>query len=384
MSPIELAGTEDHPQARIALAAALATGPSHAYLFHGPAGVGKRDVAVAFAAELLAEGAADPGEVRARVQRAWDDQRSHHPDLTLVKPTGAHEMRVSDVDTAVITGATRTPFESSRRVFILEGVDTMHDAVANRLLKTLEEPASYVHLILVTNALGQVMDTVISRCQLVRFDPLPPARIAEKLQAEGIEPATAATCARLALGNAERARFLASEDGIALRADVDRMIDAALRGGTRGAGEADPWAGLMERAVARRKAAKTATEDDAEEDLENEPKGRARNALAKQVEEEAVRNGRRAQTELLDLGLTLTALGFRDLVCVAEGAADAALDPERARTRADASPGRDPRRLLQAAEQCEHTRQSLDLNVTEALAFDALGFRLARLVGAAA
>ena len=53
-----LAGTEDHPHARVSLESALAGGPSHAYLFHGPAGVGKGAVARAFAAELLAEGAA--------------------------------------------------------------------------------------------------------------------------------------------------------------------------------------------------------------------------------------------------------------------------------------------------------------------------------------
>jgi DNA polymerase III subunit delta' len=73
---VVLAGTEDHPQARIVLTAALEAGPSHAYLFHGPAGTGKRTVARAFAAELLAFGAKDADAVRRRVAHGA------HPDLT--------------------------------------------------------------------------------------------------------------------------------------------------------------------------------------------------------------------------------------------------------------------------------------------------------------
>jgi DNA polymerase III subunit delta' len=169
---VVLAGTEDHPQARIVLSAALEAGPSHAYLFHGAAGTGKRRVARSFAAELLAEGQPDPDAVRLRVEHGT------HPDLTWVRPSGAHVMRVEDVDQAVVAAATRTPFEASRRVFVLERVDTMNDEVANRLLKTLEEPAHFVHLILLTDALGRVLETVVSRCQPVRFDPLPAARIA--------------------------------------------------------------------------------------------------------------------------------------------------------------------------------------------------------------
>jgi DNA polymerase-3 subunit delta' len=192
---VTLAGTEDHPQARMVLSTALASGePSHAYLFHGPAGTGKRTVARAFAAELLAEGADDPDAVRTRVMHGA------HPDLTWVRPTGAHVMRVDDIEGPVVSAATRTPFEARRRVFVLERVDTMNDEVANRLLKTLEEPASYVHLILMTDALGRVLETVVSRCQLVRFEPLPAATIASQLVAEGVPVERAEACARLALG----------------------------------------------------------------------------------------------------------------------------------------------------------------------------------------
>jgi len=372
-----LPGTQDHPQARMTLSVDLGGVPSHAYLFHGPEGVGKRSAAHAFAAELLAAGSPDVDNARHRALSG------SHPDLTWVRPTGAHVMRTEDVDGPVVSAATRTPFESKRRVFVLERVDTMNDEVANRLLKTLEEPAAFVHLILLTDALSQVIPTVISRCQLVRFDPLPAQRIAASLTEEGVPADRAAACARLALGSGERARFLASEEGAALRADVDRMLAAALSGGPRGIDEPEPWRGLLARAEERREAAEDLVGDARSARLQSEPKGRERGALEKRFDETAKRDGRRARTELLELGLSLAALGFRDLVCVAEGAEEAALDPQRAAALSAAARGRDPRRLREAAERCEEARMSLEVNVTEDLALEALGYRLSTLVGSA-
>jgi DNA polymerase-3 subunit delta' len=373
-----LAGTEDHPHARMVLGAALEAGaPSHAYLFHGPPGTGKRTAARALAAELLAEGEPDADAARGRVHAGT------HPDLTWVRPTGAHVMRVSDVDEPVVAAATRTPFEAARRVFVLERADTMNDEVANRMLKTLEEPASYVHLILLTDALGQVLETVVSRCQLVRFDPLPAERLAAILEEEGVEPGTAGACGRLALGNLTRARFLASDEGRALRDDVEGLVRAALAGEARDPREGEPWAPLLERAEARRAAAEEEVARTAKERLELEPRGRDRSALEREFDEAAKRDGRRARTEVLDLGLELAAVAFRDLVCLAEGAEAAVLASDRSPELAAAARGRDARRLRLAVERCEDARLSLELNVTEELALAALSLRLARLVGAA-
>jgi len=372
---VTLAGTEDHPQARMVLSTALRSGqPSHAYLFHGPAGTGKRTVARAFAAELLAEGVDDPDAVRTRVMHGA------HPDLTWVRPSGAHVMRVDDVEGPVVSAATRTPFEARRRVFVLERVDTMNDEVANRLLKTLEEPAAYVHLILMTDAVGRVLETVISRCQLVRFEPLPAATIAAQLIDEGVPAGRAEACARLALGNASRARYLASPEGEELRSEVEQLVVTALSGGTDAGME--PWRPLLARAEVQGVAAEEAVGAEAKRRLELEPKGRERRAIEKEFEEAAKRDCRRARRESLELSLTLAALTFRDLICIAEDAPEAVLASDRAPALTEQARSRDPRRLREAAERCEDVRQALELNVTEDLALSALGFRLAALASA--
>jgi DNA polymerase-3 subunit delta' len=363
---------EPHPHARLVLGAALADKPSHAYLFHGPAGTGKAKAALAFAAELLAAGEADPAGAHTRVMH-----RSH-PDLTWVTPSGVHVMRVEDIEEPVVAAATHTPFESSRRVFVLERVDTMNDEVANRLLKTLEEPAHYVHLILLTDQLGQVIDTVVSRCQLVRFDPLPRERIAERLQSQGVDTGQADAASRLAMGDGRRAEFLVSDEGRALRADVEALVRAALADAD---GTAEPWRALLERAEEAREQAEDDIAEQKKKRLELEPKDRERRTLEKEFDESAKRAGRRARTHVLELGLELATLTFRDLVCVAEGAREAVLATDRIDTLASAAQARDPRRLRQAAELCEDTRQSLQLNVQEDLALTSLSLRLRRLVG---
>jgi DNA polymerase-3 subunit delta' len=371
-----LAGTENQPHARLVLGAALGprAEPSHAYLFHGPAGTGKRTAAAAFAAELLAESAPDAEGARRRVLSGT------HPDLTWVRPTGAHVMRVGDIDEPVVAAAGRTPFESSRRVFVLERVDTMNDEVANRLLKTLEEPPAFVHLVLMSESLGRVIETVVSRCQLVRFDPLPPERLAAALGREGVPNERAAACGRLALGNGERARLLASEAGEALRAEVEHWILRLAGGEASSAGE-EPWRALLARAEARRVEAEGAVEEAARARLESEPAGRERRAFERDFEEAAKRDGRRARTEVLDLGLTLATLLFRDLACLAAGADAAVLAVDRLVRLAQLAPRLDELAARAAAERCEQTRASLELNVGEELALTALDIELRRVVG---
>ena len=365
-----LAELDRHPNARALLAPALAGGRvSHAYLFHGPGGAGKRAAARAVAAQLLAEGSPDPDSARARALSG------SHPDLTWVAPSGAHEILVADIDEPVVAAASKTPFESARRVFVIERVDELGDEAANRMLKTLEEPASFVHLILLTDRLAEVLPTIRSRCQLVRFDAPSAEQVAGELVAEGIDAGAAAACARLGLGDAAVARQLAHDGGRTLRAAAERFAQAAL------AGEVDrerPWAALLEAVRARGEAARAELEERAAAELELYPR-RERKRAETEWTDRIRRVKRRVETGALDLGLQLVSLWFTDLAALAWGAEDLVRHVDR-RPQLDQHGGLAPERLRVATELVEDTRVRFQLNVSEDLACEALAYRLERVL----
>jgi len=367
-TPVTLAALEPHPHAAAVLGAAAAGRPSHAYLLHGPAGSGKRDAARAVAAELLARGAADPPGARERARHGA------HPDLTWVAPSGAHEMLRRDVDEAVVGAAARTPFEASFRVFVLERADTMNDEAANALLKTLEEPADYVVLLLLTDRLGQVMPTIVSRCQPVRFDAPTPAELAARLQARGAAPAQADAAARLSLGDGERALALALGDGAALRAHAEAFARAPLHGRV---GAERPWTALLAVAAARGAAAREAHEARLAEELQYLPR-KEHKRRETEIGEQARRAERRAQTAALDHGLQLAGLWYRDLACVAAGAPELAHHADRADALAQDAADGDVAAMGAATALVDDFRARLALNVSYDLACEAVSFRLER------
>jgi DNA polymerase-3 subunit delta' len=358
-----------HPQARAVLEPVLAPGgrPSHAYLFHGPGGAGKRDVARAVAASLLSEGSSDVESARARVMSGA------HPDLTWVAPSGAHEMLVSDIDGPVISAASKTPFESLRRVFVIERVDELGDEAANRMLKTLEEPASFVHLILLTDRLVEVLPTIRSRCQLVRFEAPSVAEVAAAIVAAGAAADVADACARLSLGDASRAAELAGVEGAALRAGAERFAVSVLGG--RAASER-PWVDLLKSVRARGDTVRITLEAERDAELELVPR-KERKRLETEWTERTRRSRRRVETGALDLGLQLVSLWFADLLYLSVGAEDLVRNTDR---RAELGNGDGPAAiaLREAIEHVEDTRQRFQLNVSEELACEALAYRLER------
>jgi DNA polymerase-3 subunit delta' len=298
-----------------------------------------------------------------------------HPDLTWVSPSGAHEILVSDIDGPVISAASKTPFEASRRVFVIERVDELGDEAANRMLKTLEEPPAFVHLILLTDRLVEVLPTIRSRCQLVRFDSPSAEEIAALLRDEGVDGSAAEACARLSLGDAERARELASDDGAAIRAGAERIARAVLAGE---AGASQPWTELLRSVRTRGDAVRSELEARAGAEVELYPR-KERKRIETEWSERARRARRRTETAALDRGLSLVSLWFADLICLELGAPELVRHSDRiAELEADA--GRDPQRLRAAVELVEDTRQRFQLNVSEELACEALCYRLEHTV----
>ena len=115
----------------------------------------------------------------------------------------------------MIRAASYRPFEGGRRVFVLESAEAMRDESQNALLKTLEEPPGFAHLILLSSEPEALLETIASRCQPIEFAALPREAVEAGLEGDTEEVAAAA---RLAAGDLELARFLLTAQGKKLRA----------------------------------------------------------------------------------------------------------------------------------------------------------------------
>jgi DNA polymerase-3 subunit delta' len=183
----------------------------HALLFVGPEGVGKRTFARRLAQALLCEtrpeSELDPcGICPGCVQVAADS----HPDfIEVARPEEKHELPI-DVIRGVCDQYGLKPARGLRKVAIVDDADDLNPEASNAFLKTLEEPPQGAVLILIGTSPELQLETVLSRCQVLRFEPLSEADVAEILLARGIARDTddATRLAALSEGSVERATGL--------------------------------------------------------------------------------------------------------------------------------------------------------------------------------
>lgn len=238
-----------HAPALAALERALASDrPAHAWLFCGPEAIGKRQVALEFAAALNCAGVPRPcGECRA----CRDTLAGRHPDVEVAAPGGlcdepehrdhaeSREVRICQVR-RLERVLSLSPYAGRRRIAIVERADTLRAEAANAFLKTLEEPPGESVVILLAEREERLPETVRSRCRRLAFRPLSRGLIARALRERGAPEAKAAALAAAAGGRLGWALRALEDEG--LLAEREQMLAEAVRLAHAGRFERFAWA----------------------------------------------------------------------------------------------------------------------------------------------
>jgi DNA polymerase III subunit delta' len=202
--------TAGHDSARDALARSLFEGrTSHAYLFAGPANVGKQRLALDFAKALNCDSDSIPCGACRSCRRIEDWQ---HPDVMLVsvggvcdeadhdhKRDGSKDIKICQVRTLQRAIALR-PFEGRMRVIIIDPAERLNVHAADALLKTIEEPPAQVTILLLSDQSSSLPETIVSRARCVTMAPVPFSTISTMLLGMNVDPQRADLIARLSAG----------------------------------------------------------------------------------------------------------------------------------------------------------------------------------------
>ena len=219
---------------------------SHAYLFTGPEGCGKRKMAEAFAAMLVCE-AEDPGERPCMncsgCKRAFS---GNHPDIIRVTHEKPLSISVNEIRAQLVDKAVIRPYEDKKKVFIVAEAEKMTPQAQNALLKTLEEPPEYAVILLLSTNPETLLPTIRSRTLMIPLNPLPnrvvEEYIREKMEMPDYEARVIAAYAQGIIGRAEKAvrdeAFSERRDrALALVKGIHSMNAATIREAARRMGE---------------------------------------------------------------------------------------------------------------------------------------------------
>ncbi len=179
---------------------------ANAYLFKGPEGSPKEELALRFAKGLLCD-SDEPRLFGRQCDSCWSCRvvSNHgHPDLfemeregMTIKIKASHEM---------LKEAMARPYHSARKVFLVKNAEDMTVEAANALLKVLEEPPQYVTFILTVTNVGSILDTIVSRCQVVPVRKMPSEALVEILvRGHGVTSEVATDVAQYADGSLQLA-----------------------------------------------------------------------------------------------------------------------------------------------------------------------------------
>ncbi len=343
---------------------------SHSWLFVGPPGSGRSNAARAFAAALQCPrgGCGKCNDCRTSLTGA-------HPDVTLLR---TEELSIGVKEVRALVGrANMSPVGGRHQVVVVEDADRITERGADALLKALEEPAPKTVWLLCAPSADDVIVTIRSRCRELRLVTPGDDAVTELLiRRDGISPALAAHCARVAQGHIGRARMLARSDAARIRRREILTLPSRLRTLTDALTAADNLVKSSAEEAAQ------ATQDlDAKElaDLQQAmgigtrgAKPRNAQAAIRDLEDQQKMRAKRMQRDALDRVLTELTGYFRDVLAVQSGPGTRLINQDLADEIEPLARRSSGEQTIRAMDAILAARTALEGNVAPLLAMEAL------------
>ena len=358
---------------------------AHAYLFVGPEGVGKKLVARLLAQAINCDLSALPAQAGAQAGRNDGDacgrcsscQRIEgfsHPDVTWVKPGGlSRRIGIDDIRDLRHQISLKAYHAGRKKIFVFTEADRLTAEASNALLKTLEEPPADSLLILLTSHSFSLFPTIISRCQLIRFSPLPLKEIKDYLRAKlKLTSAQAQLLSRLSEGRLGKALSLREK---VAREERKKVLDLVSQTSPN-----DDLEELLRRAAELGKILSNFKRR-LEEKLKKEVPGKreemfTRAELRELKEERLAFLGGESRKKIKEVLDTITGW-YRDLLILREGGEEAWLinSDRKEELRAKAKTI-SPLHIRKSIDLIERTKQSLDHYVNLRLSLEAMFMKM--------
>ncbi|MEH7416756.1 DNA polymerase III subunit delta' [Neobacillus drentensis] len=168
---------------------------AHAYLFEGMRGTGKKEIALLLTKSLFCEQLVEDYKPCESCNNCLRINNGNHPDVHIVEPDGL-SIKVEQIRN-LQAEFSKKGVESQNKVYVISHADKMSVSASNSLLKFLEEPNPGTVAFLLTEQVQQLLPTILSRCQVLVFQPLAPQMMIKQLIENGVHPAKAPLLAQL-------------------------------------------------------------------------------------------------------------------------------------------------------------------------------------------